>query len=307
MPVPADFASFDITNAALTIWVFKKSGGAAGAAPVFTGHWVDADNELQTAVKQAIVTQRAAIEEVNPYGLLAQNNEASALSISADETFADHLVSKLLDPIPLRRATTPQHLQNTNFYVVKLVSDGQSMICVKKTDASWSSRKRRAVLDVLFREQILVLETAPAFALSAYVDFFIFDGVIYMLDKGRFESVLSYRQAHLNQFQNLQNEDAFKAIFSDLAPLVAFIGTNKIQLRRACAIETKAHYRDPAFMDRLRARFDQYRLNIVFDEDDRIVPTPETCADIMTALLDHRLSSAFSETVYDVPDTVAVA
>jgi hypothetical protein len=152
----------------------------------------------------------------------------------------------------------------------------------------------------------LALEPAPAFSLSAFVDFFIFDGMIYMLDKGRFESVLSYRQAHANQFLTLQAEPAFSLIFSDMAPLVAFIGANKIQLRRACAIETKGHYRNNAFMQRLRQRFQQFHLNIVFDANGLIVPTPETCADIMTALLDHRLSSAFSEAIYDVPDAVAV-
>jgi hypothetical protein len=59
-------------------------------------------------------------------------------------------------------------------------------------------------------------------------------------------------------------------------------------------------------MLRLRQRFLQLRLNIIFDANGKIVPTPETCADIMTALLDHRLSSAFSEAIYDVPDAVAV-
>lgn len=307
MPIPPELAAFDIDGAALTVWTFKKSGGAGGAAPNFAGRWIATDPALEVAIKAAVGQRRDAIEEVNPYGLLAQNNEASALSIGANETYADQMTAATADPLPQRRATTLQHLQNTDFYVIKLVGNGNTLYAVRKTDASWHTKKRRAAIDALFRDQTLMLEPAPAFSLSAYVDFFIFGGTIYMLDKGRFESVLSYRQAHANQFIALQAEPAFGAIFSDMAPLVAYIGTNKIQLRRACAIELKGHYRDNDFMQRLRQRFQQLRLNIVFDANGRIVPTPETCADIMTALLDHRLSSAFSEAIYDVPDAVAVA
>lgn len=306
MPIPTDFAAFDIDGAALTVWAFKKSGGAGGTAPSFSGRWIATDSALETAIKDAVRQRRAAIDEVNPYGLLAQNNETSALSIGANETYADHMIVATTDPLPQKRATTLAHIQNTNFYVIKLVSNGNVLYAVRKADASWHTKKRRAAIDALFRDETLTLEPAPAFSLSAYVDFFIFEGTIYMLDKGRFESVLSYRQAHANQFLTLQAEPAFVAIFSNMAPLIAHIGTNKIQLRRVCEIEVKGHFRDVNFMQRLRQRFQQYHLNIVFDANGLIVPSPETCADIMTALLDHRLSSAFSEAIYDVPDAVAV-
>ena len=59
-------------------------------------------------------------------------------------------------------------------------------------------------------------------------------------------------------------------------------------------------------MRNLRQRYAEYRLNIIFDEYGKIVPTPETCRDIMTALLDHRLGSGFSGYIYDVPDAVPV-
>lgn len=94
--------------------------------------------------------------------------------------------------------------------------------------------------------------------------------------------------------------------FVDMAPLIAHVGANKIQLRRACAIRDKGHYRDMGFMDRLRANQAEYGLMITFDANGRIIATPETCAQIMTALLDHRLKSGFSTLVYDVQDTTPI-
>ena len=48
-------------------------------------------------------------------------------------------------------------------------------------------------------------------------------------------------------------------------------------------------------MDRLRERYADFNLTISFDEDGKIVPC--VCRDIFQALLDHRLSSAFSESI----------
>ena len=163
MPIPADFAAFDIAGAAMTVWAFKKSGGAGGAAPTFSGHWVATDPALEAAVKAAVLQRRAAIEEVNPYGLLAQNNEASALSIGANETYADRIVAATADPLPQRRATTLRHIQNTDFYVIKLVSGGVTLYAVRKADSSWHTKKRAKAIDALFRDETLTLEPAPAF------------------------------------------------------------------------------------------------------------------------------------------------
>jgi hypothetical protein len=84
------------------------------------------------------------------------------------------------------------------------------------------------------------------------------------------------------------------------------VGENKIQLRRASAIHQKGHYRDAEFMTRLREQHLNFGFAIQFDDNGRIIATPETCDEIVTALLDHRLSSAFSMRVYDVPSAIPI-
>lgn len=59
-------------------------------------------------------------------------------------------------------------------------------------------------------------------------------------------------------------------------------------------------------MQRLRQHHAQYQLNLTYNAQGLIDPTPANCPDIITALLDHRLSSAFSQNVYDVPDATLV-
>jgi hypothetical protein len=59
-------------------------------------------------------------------------------------------------------------------------------------------------------------------------------------------------------------------------------------------------------MRRLKAEAAALHLNIVFDGNGRIAPTPETCEDIFRALLDHRLDSRLSKNNYDVDDAAKI-
>lgn len=306
MPIPAAFTQFDVEASEVRVWLFRKSGGANGAAPTFTGRWIAINPQLDAALKQAIEEERGRIEEVADYSLLAQNNEASALSIGTVETHADLILERTANPVPGRMASSLRDIQNTHFYVVKLTTGDQSLLAVRKTDSSWRSVKRRGRIDVVFRNEALALDQEPAFSLSRYIDFFIVGDVVLISNKQNFESVLNYREAHAADFVQLQAEPEFSALFADLNPLIAFVGTNKIQLRRVSAIRQKGHYRNADFLDRLRANFDQAHLDLQFGPDGRLVVTPENCSHVITAFLDHRLMSLFSENFYDVPDATQV-
>lgn len=306
MPLPADLQNFDIANSGVHVWLFKKSGGAGGTAPNYNGRWIATTDALDEALKVAISDQRDRIEEVMPYSLLAQNNEASALSIAALETHAPLILQKTETPVQAKAVRALRDIQNTAFYVVRLVADGIPLLAVRKTDTSWRTKKRRNMIDVVFDNEGLSLDQKPAFSLSSYVDFFIFQGEIFVLEKSKFESVLHYRAAHEDDFVTLQAQPEFSGLFSDLGPIVAYVGTNKIQLRRASAIRQKAHFADAGFMQRLKDRYQNVGLNINFDEAGLIVPCADTCPDIFQALLDHRLTSSFSETNYDVQDATPI-
>jgi len=306
MTIPAALSDFDIANAGVTVWLFRKSGGVAGTAPTYTGRWITTEQKLDEALKTSISEARARIEEVHEYGLLTQNNEGSALLIDTAETHAGLIVTQSANPLPQKKVKSQKDVVNTDFFVVRL-NDGDNVVhAVRKTDASWTTKRRKAYLDIGFRDNALDLEELPSFSLSKYVDFFVAGDRIIIPHKAHFESVLSYRQAHADDFVELQAEEDFIEIFSDLAALSAFVGNNKIHLRRMSSIRQKGHYKDEAFMMKLRELHAANGLALQFDDNGLIICTPENCRDVITALLDHRLASAFSENIYDVPDATKV-
>jgi hypothetical protein len=307
MALANKFKSFNVEGAAIALWLFKKTPRPDGQPPRFVGRWVDTRDELDDKLKEAVISARARITETQEYTLLAQNNEGSALAIDALVTNAGLILKEAAAELPARRVKTMKEIQNTNFYAIKLTYAGQTLYAVRKAEGSWQTKRMKDVIYAFFSGSRLTLDDKPSFRISPTVDFFIFDDQVFISDKAHFESILAYKEAHIEDFASLQKDKDFKSLFTTLDPLVSFVGANRIHLRRACAIREKGHYKDKSFMSRLRQHHSKYQLNFELDAKGLIVPTEETGADIIRALLDHRLLSPFSEHLYDVQDAAVVS
>ena len=306
MAAPKAFSGFDISGTTLTLWILRKYG-TPGSPPRYTAHWVDTNADLDNALKGAIASSRDDVTELSDYSLLVQINELSALIIDADETHAGLIIDAVGEETNSRKIQNAEELQNSGLYVAKLAKGNKVLYAVKKTETSWQTRRRKDAIYAFFNNHKLALDEKPSFQISRNVNFFIADGQVIILNKLSFESILNYKQAHIEDFGALQKEPAFSGLFNTLDPLVEFVGSNKIRLRRVSAIRSKGHYKNQYFMSQLKKRHARYQLHLEFDAQGRIVPTEETCADIIRALLDHRLLSPFSDQLYDVPDAVAVS
>jgi hypothetical protein len=302
----ADLQGFKIDAADVSLWLFKGPNGPSNLAPHYPGRWIETTTKVESVLRQTVQSEIARIEETIDYDLLAQNNEASILTIPRDETHADILTNTAAADAEARKVTDSGQLLNTKFYVIKFVHQGSILYAVRRTAAVWKTKPARAAYSIFYTENRLDVDTRPHFNLERSIDFIVYDDRVFIFHKGAFESVLRYKQAHLNDFTELQTDSEFVNAFVDTAPLVEHVGTNKIRLRRVSALRDKGHFRDADFMARLRERGAEFGFSIRFDNDGRIVATPETAAEILTALLDHRLASAFSQVIYDVQDSTPV-
>ncbi|EMR9904737.1 hypothetical protein WKN43_001902, partial [Escherichia coli] len=131
---------FDLQAAELSIWVFRKKSLKGQAS--FTGKWIPVDPELKTELLGFIQTERDNYTEIIDYSLLAQNNEGSLMLIGTGETSAVDVTTISANQIPAKKVKEIKELSNCDFYSVKLVSGDTVLHCVKKTDASWATKKQ---------------------------------------------------------------------------------------------------------------------------------------------------------------------
>ncbi|HTV54183.1 MAG TPA: Kiwa anti-phage protein KwaB-like domain-containing protein [Terriglobia bacterium] len=306
MAVLDDLKAFDVDAAFVSLWIFKSSSGAKGGHPTFRGHWVETTDAVDVALKETVKAERNRLEELIEYDLLAENNESSALRIGRDETHAGLLVDAVAAETENRRVQNVKHLLNSTFYLIKLTHNGEVLYAVRRTPPGWKTKRAISVRTLVLAESRLDIDDSPRFDIEKNIDFFICGEEVLILHKGHFESTLQYKQAHSEDFLALQKEPEFADLFVDLTPLVQHVGSNKIQLRRMCSVHQKAHYRDTDFMARVRDHHTEYGLTLQFNNEGRIIVTPDTGAQVITALLDHRLASGFSKRVYDVPSATPV-
>jgi len=300
----ADLNAFDVESSDLTVWVYKRS--TRDGLPVFRGRWVGITDELAASLRAAVSGAIGAVDETIAYEVLAQNHETSVLTLNADETHIALVEAQAANPTEDLKVRQLRDIANSDFYMLRFATEAGALLAVRKTNATWSTRRSSGILRVVFDDEELDIDERPAFSLEPYFDFFVLGGDIFVSNKSRFESVLAYRAGHVEAFEELVGEPDFNGIFSDMAAITEFVGTNKIHLRRAIAIREKGHFRDRGFMDNLRANCAAMGLTIGFDREGRIVPTLETCRDIFQALLDHRLDSRLSMRIYDVQSTEPV-
>ncbi|MGU3526546.1 Kiwa anti-phage protein KwaB-like domain-containing protein [Raoultella planticola] len=295
-----ELQDFDIQSATLSVWVFRKQ--TVKSNPVYRGKWITVVPELKTELTEFICAERGKYTETIEYSLLAQNNEASLMLIGSGETSAVAITALSADQTQARKVKEIKELANCDFYSVKLVSGDTVLHCVKKTDPSWATKKQSGLRSVVFKNNKLKIDDTPRFNIAKDFDFYILGDNVFIKNKKTFESLLSYKKAHLTNFNDLVDEPEFSQLFTDAGPLKRYVGTNAMQLRRASAIKEKGFYKLPEFMASLREHASRFRLNLQFDEQGRIIASDACCADIFQALLDHRLQSHFAAHIYDVPN-----
>lgn len=296
---------FDIDSSTVTLWVFKKYSRDGRA--IYSGKWIELSDNLDPAMKAAANAALAGIEEVKEYDILALNHESSALTMPSDETDLPMILDQISDELPEKRVRKLKDIDNAKFYVVKFVTGESVLYGIRKTDDSWRAKKASGIISVIYANDSLELDENKSFNVSKHFDFFVLDGKAFITNKQSFESTLSYRQAHIDSFQALQQEKEFFDVFASIQPLIEYVGSNKIHLRRVCAIQQKGHYKNPIFMQNLRLHHPALNLAIVYDPNGKIVATVDGCRDIFQALLDHRLASRLSDKLYDVQSTEDVA
>lgn len=146
-----------------------------------------------------------------------------------------------------------------------------------------------------------------SFSIEKNFDFYVVNDTIFIANKRGFETSIQHREAYIEAFSQLQAAPSFNSLFSDIEPIVKYVGNNSIQLRRMGVIEQKGIYNNPNFMPNLVRVSSARNWGINFDPTSKtIIPCSNTTGTILQVLLDHRLMSEITDNIYDVPDATEI-
>ncbi len=107
----------------VTVWLFRISGPSSD--PVLTGHWIETNDAINAALKEAAISARDSVLEAHDYDLWAPQEDGQVLLLDANETFAGRVVDASADPLPTGKRKGLLTFETRNFTQCGLLSVGQ--------------------------------------------------------------------------------------------------------------------------------------------------------------------------------------
>jgi len=297
------FRSFDFQNANAYLWVFKKSS----TARKYTAHFVRTDPQLDALLKNLVIHELNRIIEFSAYTYLAETNENSCLAVQTNETDFDYLKTQVDRPEPECEAGGIKDLKGAQGYLVKFTNNNETIYAVKRSTATWKTSYPKKFINMIFRDGELAAAEDNTFSIEKNFDFYCKETLLFIANKRAFESALEHRVAYVQKFTDLQADSSFCSLFTDLQPLISYVGNNSIQLRRMAVVEQKGIYSRPNFLTNLKQVNNSRNWGMNFDPTtNKIIACNLTAKTILQVLLDHRLMSEITSNVYDVPDATQI-
>ncbi|GLQ97629.1 Kiwa anti-phage protein KwaB-like domain-containing protein [Dyella mobilis] len=297
------FQDFDFDNSDVHLWVFKRSTTEAK----YVASYVRTDEDLDDALIRFAKHEQERITEWSPYSYLAETNQNGCLLVSKDETNFD-LLKEAVDEHELDRSIDDvNQFKRALGYLVKFVNQSRVVYAVRRSPSTWKTAyRKRGVINAFFRDGKLSAVEGEEFAIEPNFDFFAFGNFIFVSSKSGFESMMRYRDGYEKAFETLQQTQSFTKIFTDIKPMVEYVGKNAMHLKRMATVEQMKLYMKPNFIKALQKVNKQNNWGIKFDQNNHIILTAKTMPVILKVFLDQRLLSEVTHITYDVPSGVKV-
>ena len=270
---------------------------------------VQTNDPLKTRLHQIVLDKIEATGHTRKYTVDAQEpDEDEACLISVADTDFEGIYEQLLDMNPEEdRVENAEELASAKAYMIVLtMSNDQRVIGLRKIPESWKLKSERGLIQVLFRENRFEdLTEGNVFSISNTVDMLFFNDRLFIYSLKAFENLLNFRDAMIATAQSLYDEAQELEVFTNVDMLQERVTNNRRYLRKISVIQTLGYFRDPAFIQRLKAVNIAKGWNIQF-ENDQITFTEETIDTILTVLQDKRLHSELTDQDFDVPSGTKV-
>lgn len=299
----ASLRAFDFANSLVYLWVYKRST----TEKKFSAHYVQTADNLNALLLVVVQGEVSRITEYADYTYISQTNENSCLASPIAGSDFEYLKACVDRPEPDYHVRSIRDLKNADGYIAKFVHNGQAVYAIKKSARNWKTSYLKTHINIVFRNGELSAAENNAFAIEKYFDFYAHKQSLFIASKRAFESAMEHRSSYAQAFGDLRQTAVFSNLFTNLQPIIDYVGTNSIQLRRMARIEERALYVRPGFLSAVQVVSARRGWGLNFDpQTQQIIPCEQTIKIIMQVLLDHRLLSEITDLIYDVPDATQV-
>lgn len=297
----ADLRKTDFKKWHFSLWLLKRR--LVNQVAQYSVINVDVDKKLRSKLKQA-VTSRIESHNIKftPYDFLTEDQDDRVLTLELDDTDFSKIQKEVDKGTANKKAEKYEDLLDAWAYVVKLENDGSAVYGVRKISQYTRAAKLAAsgaTSLLLFRDkQLSDLEDEKIFTFDTRIDFFVYDGTIFIGNKRDFESVMNFRVGMETNRDTVLADIASLNVFSSVEVIRRHVGSNLHMLRKMSAIQKSGYYKDPSFLKNLIALNHQKGWGLLIKNG--VIVVDDQSIDLVLKLLNNdRLESPINLEVFD--------
>jgi hypothetical protein len=271
---------------------------------------VNADESLRRKLRDISKKQVDLSNEVIGYDFNTADLDNDVLAIQTSETDFEQLIkiitsddsdSESVDQVPkfVRRY---EELIGSWIYVARLdVPDQPPLYAARRVSSSWTSKKVNGGLSMIFKDTMMIdLDQEEIFRVEPNIDFYVFNGFVFIANKNNFEIALNFREGMEENRDKIVEDFKEQAIFQNAEDIAHLVGDNVKRLRRLSKVKKSAYYHDPQFLANLQMVNDEESWGIKYSDDGKLIASEETIDTILLVLNNDRLTSKINAENFDV-------
>ena len=187
-------------------------------------------------------------------------------------------------------------------YIARLdIKDQPPLFSARRVSEGWTTKKVMQLINMVFQNNMLVdLGEQEIFRIDGKVDFFTYDGIIFIADKKNFETALNFREGMERNRDEIVKEFSSLGLFENADAVSDLVGNNLRHLRRLSQVKKAGYYKDPNFLANLRKVSEEDGWGIQYSPDGKLLVTEDDIETGLRVLNNDRLTSKINAENFDV-------
>ncbi|HRB16908.1 MAG: Kiwa anti-phage protein KwaB-like domain-containing protein [Nitrospirota bacterium] len=295
----ADLRQTDFKPWTTTLWLVKRRLDVHKKAH-YSVLRVDVDKKLQDKLKKAVTERIHGVDlKLEAYEFLTDDQDGRLFTIESAETDFIKIQAEVDKGLENKKVEKYEDLLDSWACVIKLEHQGSVLYGVRKINKFARATKVKAVSYFIFENKKLVdLEGKQVFTLDTHIDFFAYDGTMFIANKKEFESVLNFRNGMEKNRDAILEEFVTLKVVVDVEVIRRVVGGNLHLLRKMSSIQKSGYYKDKIFLVELTKKNVEKGWNL--EVEHGVIVVDESNVELVLKLLNNeRVESQINQEVFD--------
>lgn len=292
--------SADWATASISFFVVKRR--LIQRSATYEVMQVNIDDNLRRKIRQIAKDKINASNEAFEYDFNTADLDNNLLGIMTSETDFQNIIDSIQSDQEPPFADSYESLLDSWLYVGRLDLEGTApLFSARRISESWGTKKVFQLVNMIFTNNMLVdLEQQEIFRIDGKVDFFAFNGAIFIADKKNFETVLNFREGMERNRDQIVEDFKTTGLFVDADEVSRLVGDNIRRLRKLSQVKKAGYFTDPSFLSNLKRVSDDEAWGIQYSEDGKLIVTEDDIDTVLKVLNNDRLKSPINQENFDV-------